>query len=409
MRAMQTLLTNCHVIPCDGRPPIEDAAVLVQGDTIAAVGRRTELAARAAGATSLDLGGRWLMPGLMDMHVHLSLALPGPAELAARVETDMELFARAYRNALDALDAGATFLRLVGEARGVDFALKKAINGRQLRGPRLACAGRAVIVTGGHGFAMGTTVEADGPEGFRHAVRAQLRAGADHIKLCITGGIAGEHEQIRDSQATVAEMQAACEAAHNAGRKVTAHAGSARAILEGIRAGLDCIEHGYFLDDEAVALMAERGVYLVPTLSVSRAEEYMRDLGCPRWMIDKALRAGEDHLRSFQKALAAGVRIAIGTDMLPADRYDGTFALYREIEWMVQGGMGCEAALVAATATAAELCGVQDTLGSVSAGKLADLVAMPGNPLRDIRALRGLDFVMQAGQVVRAPALQPTV
>jgi imidazolonepropionase-like amidohydrolase len=336
----------------------------------------------------------------MDMHVHLSLALPGPAALAAEVESDMALTARAYRNALDALNAGVTFLRMVGDARHVDLELKKAINNGVLAGPRLFCAGRAVIVTGGHGFGRGT-LEADGADGFRAAVRAQLRAGADVIKLCITGGIAGEHEQIRDAQATYAEMEAACEAAHNAGRKITAHAGSARAISEGIKAGLDCIEHGYFLDEPTVEQMEKRSVYLVPTLSVSRAEDYMRRIGCPQWMIDKSLRAGEDHMRSFQMALAAGVKIAMGTDMLPADAYDGTLAVYREIEWMVEGGMRPIDALRAATLSAAELCDVDGHLGSVAPGKLADLVAMPANPLENIRALRAIDFVMKHGQVVR--------
>jgi imidazolonepropionase-like amidohydrolase len=337
----------------------------------------------------------------MDMHVHLSLALPGPSQIAARVETDMALTVRAYRNALDALDAGVTFLRMVGDARNVDLELKRAINNGQIAGPRLFCAGQAVIVTGGHGFASGGTVEADGAEGFRHAVRAQLRAGADVIKLCITGGIAGEHEQIRDSQATYAEMEAACEAAHNAGRRITAHAGSAKAISEGVRAGLDCVEHGYFLDEPTVEQMVKGGVRLVPTLSVSRAEDYMRRIGCPQWMIDKSLRAGEDHMRSFQMALEGGVKIAMGTDMLPADAYDGTLAVYREIEWMVQGGMRPMDALRAATLSAAELCEVDDRLGSLAPGKLADLVAMPSNPLEDIRALRQIDFVMKDGQIIR--------
>jgi imidazolonepropionase-like amidohydrolase len=401
---VRQVLTNCSVVPCDGAAPIEDAAVLIADNTIEAVDRRAALAPLLEQSTGLDvrdMGGRWLMPGLMDMHVHLSLALPGPAEIAAKVETDMALTLRAYRNALDALNAGVTFLRMVGDARNVDLELKRAINNGQIAGPRLFCAGRAVIVTGGHGFTSGTTVEADGPEGFRHAVRAQLRAGADVIKLCITGGIAGEHEQIRDSQATYAEMEAACEAAHNAGRRITAHAGSAKAISEGIRAGLDCIEHGYFLDEPTVEQMVKRGVYLVPTLSVSRAEDYMRRIGCPQWMIDKSLRAGEDHMRSFQMALEGGVKIAMGTDMLPADPYDGTLAVYREVEWMVEGGMRPIDALRAATLSAAELCGVDDRLGSMRPGKLADLVAMPVNPLENIRALRQIDFVMKDGQVIR--------
>ncbi|MBV9134582.1 MAG: amidohydrolase family protein, partial [Chloroflexi bacterium] len=313
----------------------------------------------------------------------------------------MAVTVRAYRNALDGLNAGVTFMRTLGDMRFVDLELKRAINAGVIVGPRLFCAGQAVIITGGHGFGSGSSLEADGPDGFRQAVRKQLRAGADVIKVAITGGIAGEYEQIRDSQATYAEMEAACQAAHNAGRRITAHAGSALAIAEGIRAGLDCVEHGYFLDQPTVDTMANKGVYLVPTLSVSRAEEYMRRIGCPQWMIDKSLRAGEDHLRSYQMALAAGVPMAMGTDMLPADPYDGTLAVYREVEWMVEGGMPHAAALRAATLSAAELCQVDADLGSVTPGKLADLVAMPANPLENIRALRGIDTVMKDGAIVR--------
>ena len=379
--------------------------MVLDGNRIEAVDTRAALEPllreRADSLTQHDLGGRWVMPGLMDMHVHLSLALPGPAQLASRLESDMAVTVRAYRNALDGLNAGVTFMRTLGDMRFVDLELKRAINAGVIVGPRLFCAGQAVIITGGHGFGSGSSLEADGPDGFRQAVRKQLRAGADVIKVAITGGIAGEYEQIRDSQATYAEMEAACQAAHNAGRRITAHAGSALAIAEGIRAGLDCVEHGYFLDQPTVDTMANKGVYLVPTLSVSRAEEYMRRIGCPQWMIDKSLRAGEDHLRSYQMALAAGVPMAMGTDMLPADPYDGTLAVYREVEWMVEGGMPHAAALRAATLSAAELCQVDADLGSVTPGKLADLVAMPANPLENIRALRGIDTVMKDGAIVR--------
>lgn len=400
------LLTNCNVIPCDGRPAIQQGAVLIEGNAIRAVDRRDALEPllRDLGEIrTLDLGGRWLMPGLMDMHVHLALALPGPTRLLAALETDMELFVRAYKNALDALDAGVTFIRSVGGPRGVDFAIKRAVNSGQLRGPRIASSGQAVIITGGHGSSSEGCVEADGADGFRAATRAQLKQGADHIKLCITGGIAGEHEQIRDSQATYAEIEAAAEAAHNAGKKITAHAGSPVAIGQGIKAGLDCIEHGYFLDDPTIELMVERGTYLVPTLSVSRCPEYMRERDCPEWMIQKSLKAGEDHMRAYQDALAAGVKIAMGTDMLPTDQYLGTLAVYREIEWMVEGGMSPEQALVSSTLTAAELCDVSDKLGSVTPGKLADLIAMPANPLADIKALRSLDVVLKDGEIIRSP------
>jgi imidazolonepropionase-like amidohydrolase len=397
--------TNCSIIPCDGSPAVEDGVVIVEGNRIQEMDRRAALEPllrdHAASMVTHDLGGRWLMPGLMDMHVHLSLALPGPGQLLAQVETDVAVTLRAYRNALDGLTAGVTFMRTLGDARFVDLELKRAINAGQILGPRLFCAGQAVIVTGGHGFASGHCLEADGADGFRRAVRRQLRAGADVIKIIISGGIAGEFEQIRDSQATFAEMEAACQAAHNAGRRITAHAGSATAISEGVRAGLDCVEHGYFLDQPTVDQMAGKSVYLVPTLSVSRAEEYMKRIGCPQWMIDKSLRAGDDHWRSFQLALAAGVPIAMGTDMLPADPYDGTLATYRELEWMVQGGMPNAAALRAATLSAAELCDVAADLGSVAPGKLADFVAMSRNPLEDIRALRDLDVVVKDGTLVR--------
>jgi imidazolonepropionase-like amidohydrolase len=401
---MRQMLINSHLIPCDGKEAIKNGAVLINGNKIEAVGRRDELEPleRALKPDQLrDMGGRWIMPGLMDMHVHLALSLPGPAAMAALLEGDMALTLRSYRNALDALNVGVTFIRTVGDKRFVDLALKKAINTGQHKGPRLHCAGHAVIITGGHGFAGAGTVEADGADGFRAAVRAQLREGADLIKLCITGGIAGEHEGIRDSQATFAEMEAAAEAAHNAGKKITAHAGSSDAIVQGIRAGLDCIEHGYFLDDIALDFMAKHGTYLVPTLCVSRAEEYMRERNIPQWMIDKSLAAGEEHLFGYSKAVKAGIKIAFGTDMLPAERHYGTYAVYAELEHMVEGGMSPATALMSATAHAADLCSVSDKLGSLTAGKFADLVAMPANPLENIKNIRTLDFVMKDGEIFR--------
>jgi len=401
---MRQMLVNCQVIPCNGQPEIVDAAIVVAENTIEAVGRRENLAnlERNMRPDQLkDMAGRWVMPGLMDMHVHLSLALPGPNQMAAQLENDMELTLRAYRNALDTVEAGVTFIRTVGDARQVDLVIKKAVNTGQVKGPRLFCAGMAVITTGGHGFAGGGCIETDGPEGFRTAVRAQLRAGADHIKLCITGGIAGEHEGIRDSQATFEEMQAAADAAHNAGKLITAHAGSSKAIMLGIEAGLDCIEHGYFLDERTVETMVKHNTWLVPTLSVSRAADYMRERGCPEWMVNRALRAGEEHMAGYQIALAAGVPIAMGTDMLPTDAYDGTLAVFREIEWLVEGGMSPMQGLMAATSQAARLCGVADKLGAIEVGKWADIVAMPTNPLENIRNLRQLDFVMKDGQIIR--------
>lgn len=398
---MQTLLTNCAVITCDPKAkskPINNGAVLIEGNRIKAVGARADF---GDVQNTVDMHGRFVMPGLMNMHVHFGLALPGATRAAAAEETEMDLMMRGYKNATDALMAGVTFVRCVGERHGLDFALRRAFTQGGLKGPRIMCAGRAVIITGGHGWDGYGSIEADGPDEFRKAARSQLKLGADLVKLMITGGIAGEHEAIRDSQATYEEMQAACDAAHNAGKHITAHAGSPIAIQDGIRAGLDCIEHGYFIDDKTAALMVKHGTWLVPTLCVSRAESYMRNIGVPQWMIDKSLRAGEEHKQAYQRALKTGIKIAMGTDMLPGEANEGTIATYREMEFMNEMGMKPHDVLMAATWHAATLAGKLDELGSLGADKFADIIALDANPAQATRNIRSVSWVMLNGEVVR--------
>lgn len=399
---MTTLLTNCHVIPCitEGEAIIHDAAVLIEGKRIKAVGKAADFG-DSEGVQIRNLGGRYVMPGLMNMHVHLGLSLPGATQAAAAKETEMDLFARALKNAHDALHAGVTFVRCVGEKNGLDFALRRAFTSGLLQGPNIVCAGRAVIITGGHGWQGYGSIEADGADEWRKAARSQLKLGADLVKLMITGGIAGEHEAIRDAQATFDEMQAACEAAHNAGKHATAHAGSPKAIQDGINAGLDCIEHGYFLDDATVELMIKKGTWLCPTLCVSRAEQYMRNLGVPQYMINKSLRAGEDHAKAYQLALNSGVKIAMGTDMLPGEPNEGTVATYREMEFMSELGMAPHQVLLSATRNPAQLNQLADQFGAVAAGYQADLIALTANPAENTRNIRSIDWVMKGGAVYR--------
>jgi imidazolonepropionase-like amidohydrolase len=261
-------------------------------------------------------------------------------------------------------------------------------------------AGRALVCTGGHGHESGDTLECDGPVGFRHGVRSQIKAGADLIKVMISGGIAGEHESIATPQLFADEMAAVIETAHAWGRKVTAHAGPAEVIGAAVELGLDCVEHGYQLTPQVAALMAEKGTALVPTLLVTRCKEFFDELGVPEWMQCRSLGAGPRHLESFAMALEAGVEILLGSDMPPFWSFEGTNATVRELENLA-AELGPAQALHAGTRGPIRWLGAEDELGTIEAGKLADLIAMDGDPLDDTSAFRGVRWVMKGGQVVR--------
>jgi imidazolonepropionase-like amidohydrolase len=407
--ASSLLLRNCAVVDVSDGTVTPNAAVWVADNRIAAVGPAADVqtqAARAGVVEEIDLRGAHVLPGLINMHVHLGLILPGVAGDRMQNETESALALRMAQNAREALDAGVTSVRLLGERHHADFALKASIARGETVGPRIFTAGMACIATGGHGHTRAGTIEADGPFDFARVVRLQLKAGADLIKICISGGIAGEHEAIRDAQLSKEEMRAVMDTAHGSGKKVTAHAGPAGAIRNAIECGLDCVEHGYFLTEDVIQLMVERGVWLVPTISVSRCEEFFAKIGAPDWMVRKALAAGELHFAALQQAIRAGVNIAMGTDMMPAEPFDGTTATVREMEFYVAAGMRPAEVLRAATLRPAEWLSAADRLGTVEAGKLADLVAVDGDPTADIACMRRLRFVLQDGRVVRhdAPA-----
>lgn len=397
---MKTILTHCTVIDGTGRPPLSDATVVVEDETIRYVGTSDNVGAtELAQGRAIDLQAGYLLPGLMNMHVHLAIKFPFSETKQDEPAADVAF--RAARRATDALQAGITTLRIVGEAKHVDIATRRAIHAGWLEGPRLLCAGHALIATGGHGHNANSTLEVDGADEFRKMARQQLRAGADHIKLCITGGIGTRREGITDSQVTQEEMAAAIEVAHQAGKPVCAHAGAPRAIQQAIEVGLDCVEHGYVLDHETVTMMRDAGTYLVPTLSVTRAEDWMRAHDFAEWTIQKALAASESHLESIRAAIEAGVKIAVGTDIPPADQFDGTTATVREIELLVEAGMTPTAALEAATRVPAELCQIAHRVGTIEVGKVADFVATVQNPIGDITRLRDIAFVMKGGEIVR--------
>jgi imidazolonepropionase-like amidohydrolase len=316
---------------------------------------------------------------------------------------------------MSALRVGITALRSAGEAGFIDVALreayanqqptglwKKGYDNKKLYGPRMFCAGRGIRVTGGHGanrrvepMYVDSALEADGADAVRKAARYVIKMGVDWVKLMITGGIAGIREGMGESQMTFEEIKAACDAAHNKGLKVGAHTGAAAAAKLAVQAGLDVVEHGYQLDEEVCDMMAERGVYYCPTLSVTHDEPYMHRWEWPEYSLHRALEGAEAHRRALENALKAGVKIVNGADLNPiAD------TAIPEIEWVVKAGMTTAQALIASTRRPAELCGVEDVVGTVEVGKLADLIAVEENPLENISALRQVKLVMKEGEIV---------
>jgi imidazolonepropionase-like amidohydrolase len=247
-------------------------------------------------------------------------------------------------------------------------------------------------------------VEASGVQDFRRKAREQLRAGADHIKLLVTQGIAHPAHLRGKPLVTLAEAQAVVRVAHNAGKRVCAHVGGSEGAKLAMTAGVDCLEHCYTLDEKAIAMFGERETFLVPTLCVNHSEAFFREQGWSEQRLQQMAADGTLHQESFLRAVRAGARPAVGTDMLPTDKPDlpdFPIATVREIELMVRAGLSEMEALMAGTKNTAELCQVADRLGTLEVDKVADLIAVEGNPIADIEALREIKLVMKDGEIVR--------
>lgn len=404
---MQIFLTNCCLIDGTGRAAVADATIAISGDRLSWCGPSPGAPARAAGDTVTDLGGMTVLPGLFNVHVHLGLRLPFPERRADPFPQGYRVMLN-YRRALEAILTGTTSLRIVGEPHSTDIDVREAIDRGLLPGPRIKAAGHALIATGGHGHNSVGCIEADGPDGFRRAAREQLRAGADLVKVCLTGGIGTPREQPADKQMSDDEVRAVVEVAHGAGKRVASHTGGNRAIQDAVRLGVDCIEHGYSFEDETAAMMAKAGTYLVPTLCVTQELDYMRRHGVQEWMLAKAKAAADEHLASIQRAVNRRVTLCCGTDLLPSDPVDGTVATIREVELLTKAGLTPLQAIQAATLNSARLCGTDREVGTLEAGKAADLIAVNGRPDEQIRDLREIHLVMKGGVVFRSqvPGLQ---
>lgn len=379
---------------------VRDAVVVVDGGRIVAAGSAADIQI-PENAEQISLPGKWLIPGLMNTHVHLGLILPGIQMLELAGESEAALALRMADNAYKSLLSGVTTIRLTGEVKHADLAVAQAVRGGRLPGPRIFTAAEIVSITGGHGTTLEPTN--DGPYEVRKETRRQIRAGADWIKIAISGGIGTPGGGIAQGLMTPDEIEAAVEIATRHGIKVTAHSGSADATREAVALGVKGIEHGYFLDREVLKLMHENDVWFVPTMIVSQPAtfEFFKRIGAPDWYMARVREVGVDHWNALKMAVEEKVNIALGSDQFPFEPNDGTTATIREAEYYLEAGMTPLQALQAATIQPARMLEADDLTGSITVGKLADIVAVESNPLEDFKALRTLGFVMKGGYVYR--------
>jgi imidazolonepropionase-like amidohydrolase len=391
---------------------VSPGVVVVTDGKIVAAGTS---AAAPAGAEVIDLGDATLLPGFIDAHTHLTMAYSEDYKQNRLDELQKTIAERALDASVNArvtLMAGITTVRDVGSADYLDVGLRNAIRNGKVPGPRMLVTVHALGATGGHcdfsqGFREGIFGHESGPlEGVingadqaRYAVRLDHKYGADIIKVCATGGVLSPTDDVDTPQLTQEELNAIVDEAHALRRKTAAHAHGAEGAKRAIRAGIDSIEHGTFLDDEALEMMRQRGTFLVPTLMAVQGIQEQIDKGIyiPPAILAKAKTAIASIHQTFQRALGKGVKIGLGTDaaVYPHGRN------VEEFHQMADLGMKPIDALKAGTSMDAELLGLADKLGTLEAGKIADVVAVPGDPVQNIRQTEHVFFVMKEGVIYR--------
>ncbi|HTS36707.1 MAG TPA: amidohydrolase family protein [Candidatus Solibacter sp.] len=392
-----------HALDVKTGKMLADQIVVIEDKRIISVGPAAE-AKVSSDATRIDLPNATVLPGLIDAHTHLTMNPNfGYETLAISIPREALIGAK---NARTTLLAGFTTVRNVGASGYTDVALRDAINAGDVPGPRMLVSGPALGITGGHCDNNMLPAEyhdvgegvADGVAAVQHKVREDIKYGADVIKVCATGGVLSLGDSPQTSQYTLEEMKAIVADAHRLGRKVAAHAHGAEGIRWAAEAGVDSIEHGSYIDDAAIATMKEHGTYLVPTL-------YLGD-----WMIDnagltrlpppllaKAQAVIPEARKNVARAFAAGVKVAFGTDaaVYPHGMNAHEFAV------MVRLGLSPLQAIQAATVNAADLLGWQGKVGTLEPGAWADIVAVDGDPMKDVTTLEHVKFVMKGGEVVK--------
>jgi imidazolonepropionase-like amidohydrolase len=406
-----TLIHAGRVIDGVADRALTERTVVVDGGRITAI--ETGYRAPGPGDTLIDLRGGTLLPGLMDMHVHLTSEYSRTSELDRfkKDGTDVALDGAVY--AQRTLLAGFTTVRDLGDSFRASIALRNAINAGKLPGPRIFASGKSIATTGGHadptngwaahlGGRVGPTEGVvDGPWDAAEAVRQRYKEGSDTIKITATGGVLSIAKSGLNPQFTEEEIRAIVTTARDYGFKVAAHAHGAEGMKRAVRAGVDTIEHGTFMDDETMALMKQRGTFYVPTISAGRwVFDRSQEAGFfPEIVRPKAASVGPQIQSTFAKAWRAGVPILFGTDTGVSAHGDNG----REFRYMVEAGMPPMAAIKSATSATARFLEIDDRLGSVQVGKIADLVGVPGDPLGDITVMERGNLVIKDGVVHKAP------
>ena len=402
---------------------VQNAVVIVQGDKIVEAGSNLPI---PSGAQVIDLGDATLSPGFMDAHTHLTLDYSGDYNLRRLKEVDLNVSEQAIiatTHARATVEAGFTTVRdlgsrFVGSREFVDIALRNSINKGVIVGPRMLVATKGIGATGGHfdptsgfrDFLFGRDPDytdgiADGPDEIRKAVRFEVKNGADVIKAAVSGGVLSLADEVDTPQLTPAEMAALVDESHGLRKKVAVHCHGDQAAHEAIEAGVDSIEHGSFMKPETLTMMKRKGTFLTPTLMAT--EWIMNKLeNYPPPLQAKAKAAATARSEMFRNALKLGVKISFGTDAAVFPHGQNA----KEFKLMVDLGMTPIDALKAATANDAELLGIGQKVGTLEKGKLADVIAMPGDPTSDITATERVSFVMKEGKIIRrgAPGAQRT-
>ena len=388
---MRKIIKNCNLIDGITDTPIENSYIIVEGDTITKIGQGN--IETTTDDKVIDVKGKSVLPGLIDSHVHLVWdGSPDPMPVIEHMEND-EITLRAYRHSLDYLKLGITTVRDVGSPDRTVLHVRNAINSNLLIGPTIVSSGTSISMTGGHVYNLGR--EADGADSVRKTARTILKEGADFIKLMATGGIYTEGEEPGNVQLTYPEIKVAVEEAKNKNKKVAAHADGLEGIMNCIKAGVDTIEHGIFADTEALQLMKEKDIFLVPTMIVMRRIATYEKI--PLFAREKAQDIVEQHMNMLKNAVKIGVKIATGTDCGSA----GTPPIYYfdELLIMEKAGMKPIDVIKSSTSVAASCLDLDDR-GSITPGKKADLLIVNDNPCDNLSVLKGDKEIIKNGNFI---------
>ena len=399
---MGLVLKGATLIDGNGGDPLSNAAVHIEGERIAWVGSGDNLPAEAQAAEQIDVSGKWLLPGLVDAHIHI--CYNGSDSVFDLLERSRDaLLLEAVDIARRVLEHGATTVRDVGGENYMEMALRDGIEAGFIQGPRIKASGRVISMTGGHGWFIAR--EADGPDEVRKAAREQIKAGADVVKLMATGGSATPGQDIHASQFTVEEIRAAVETAHMMGRVVAAHCHGVGGIRNCMLAGVDTIEHGTYLDEETADMMAANGAQLVLTIGVGQPDLERMPL-TPVQQADaerrkEGIERGKAQIRkTIALARSKGIFLGCGTDAGGNPLAPHFYSMAREIELLVENDIPQMEAICIGTRNNAKVLRWDDEIGTVEAGKYADLLLLNGNPLVDITNLRDIAAVYKGGAMV---------